>query len=64
MLPMFAAVHLMCDLGWLQFVSFSVNRSRNFLTGKRYRIIFIGCGAILVLFALYFMASSIGSILA
>ncbi len=64
MLPLFAAVHLACDLGWLQFVSFSVNRSRHFLTGRRYRILFAGCGAVLVFFALYFMTSSIGGLFA
>ncbi len=64
MLPVFAAVHLACDLGWLQFVSFSVNRSRTFLTGRRYRILFAGCGAILMFFALYFIASSISSLFA
>jgi threonine/homoserine/homoserine lactone efflux protein len=63
MLPLFAAVHLACDFGWLQFVSFSVNRSRTFLTGERYRLLFGGCGILLVIFALYFMTSSIGSLL-
>jgi threonine/homoserine/homoserine lactone efflux protein len=62
MLPVFVAVHLACDLGWLQFVSFSVNRSRNFLTGRRYRILFAGCGTVLVFFALYFMTSSLSSL--
>lgn len=64
MLPVFVAVHLACDLGWLQFISFSVNRSRNFLTGRRYRILFAGCGTVLVFFALYFIVSSIGGLFA
>jgi threonine/homoserine/homoserine lactone efflux protein len=63
MLPLFAAVHLACDFGWLQFVSFSVNRSMTFLTGERYRLLFAGCGVLMAIFALYFMASSIGSLL-
>lgn len=63
MLPVFAAVHLSCDLGWLQFVSYSVNRSRSFITGKRYRLLFAGCGTLLVAFALYFMLSSLNLIL-
>lgn len=64
MIPLFAAAHLACDFSWLQFISFSVYRSRGFLTGRRYRILFVGCGAILVFFALYFIASSVGSLLA
>jgi threonine/homoserine/homoserine lactone efflux protein len=64
MLPAFAAVHLACDLGWHQFISFSVHRSRHVLTGRGYRILFSGCGAVLVFFALYFMASSIGGLFA
>ena len=57
-LPLFVMVHLACDLGWLEFVSFSVNRSERFLTGRRYRYLFIGCGAFLMVFALYFVVSS------
>ncbi|MBI0583165.1 MAG: LysE family transporter [Methanomassiliicoccus sp.] len=63
MLPLFAAVHLACDLGWLQFVSMSVNRSRRFFTGRRYRVLFTACGLFLVVFALYFIASSFQSFL-
>lgn len=59
MLPLLTAVHLACDVGWLEFVSFSVNRSRRFITGRRYRALFIVCGAVLVVFALYFIVSSL-----
>lgn len=62
-LPLFVMVHLACDLGWLEFVSFSVNRSRKFLDGRRYRYIFMICGAMLIVFALYFIISSIQTIL-
>ena len=63
MLPLFAAVHLACDFGWLHFMAYSVNRSKAFLTGERYRLLFAGCGALLVVFALYFMVSSIQALL-
>ncbi len=63
MLPLFAVVHLSCDLGYLEFVSYTVNRSRDFITGRRYRILFAACGTLLVVFALYFMASSLGALL-
>jgi threonine/homoserine/homoserine lactone efflux protein len=62
-LPLFVMVHLACDLGWLEFVSFSVNRSRRFLTGRRYRYLFIACGALLIVFACYFVVSSIQTLL-
>lgn len=63
MLPLFAAVHLACDVGWLEFVSYSVNRSRRFITGKRYRALFAVCGTLMVAFALYFMLSSLDVII-
>ncbi len=62
-LPLFVMVHLACDLGWLEFVSFSVNRSRRFLTGRRYRMLFIACGLLLIVFAAYFMVSSVQTLL-
>lgn len=62
-LPLFVMVHLACDLGWLEFVSFSVNRSRKFLTGRRYRILFVACGSFLIAFALYFVVSSLQAII-
>lgn len=62
-LPLFVMVHLACDLGWLEFVSFSVNRSRKFLTGRRYRMLFIACGSLLIVFAAYFMVSSVQALL-
>jgi threonine/homoserine/homoserine lactone efflux protein len=63
MLVLLTAVHLACDLGWLQFVSFSVNRSKGFFTGRRYRALFAVCGSILVIFAVYFISSSLQAVL-
>jgi threonine/homoserine/homoserine lactone efflux protein len=63
MLPIFAMVHLSVDYGWLQFVSFSVFRSKGLWSEKRHRIIFIASGAIMVVFGAYFLLSSLGSIL-
>ncbi|MDW5563536.1 MAG: LysE family transporter [Methanomassiliicoccus sp.] len=62
-LPLFVIVHLACDLGWLEFVSLSVNRSKRFLTGRRYRLLFMACGTFLIVFALYFVVSSFQAIL-
>ena len=62
-LPLFIFVHLACDFGWLQFVSFSVNRSKRFLTGEKYRALFAVCGVILIFFSLYFIVSSLQTLL-
>ena len=63
MLPIFAMVHLSVDYGWLQFVSFSVFRSKGLWSEKGHRILFIVSGAIMVIFGAYFLLSSLGSIL-
>jgi threonine/homoserine/homoserine lactone efflux protein len=63
MLALLIAVHLACDLSWLEFVSYSVNRSRGFLTGRRYRALFMICGSMMVVFAAYFISSSLQAVL-
>lgn len=63
MLPLFAVVHLACDFAWLQFLSFSVHRSRGLGGGKWFRALYMVCGAMLVFFALYFIYGSVTSLL-
>ena len=60
--PLFAAVHLACDFGWFFVVSLAVNRSRTFWTGNRDRYLYGACGTILIVFALYFIYSSIAGL--
>ncbi len=59
MLPLFAAIHLACDFGWSGFVSFAVYRSKGLWSTKSHRYLFMGAGAVMVFFALYFLSSAI-----
>jgi threonine/homoserine/homoserine lactone efflux protein len=56
-LLLFAIVHWLCDLGWEQFVSMSVFRTKHLWTPKVQRIVFGVCGVILVGFGIYFCVS-------
>jgi len=58
-LAVFAAVHVSCDIGWDYFVSYSVNRSTSFWKGRTHEYVFIICGAIMIVFGIYFFGSPI-----
>jgi threonine/homoserine/homoserine lactone efflux protein len=51
----FAVVHWSCDLAWYSFTSFAVYRTKHLWTPLVHEIVFGICGAIMVLFGLYFM---------
>ncbi|NLK25571.1 MAG: LysE family transporter [Euryarchaeota archaeon] len=59
MIPLFAAVHLACDLAWLGFVSYSASRSRLLIRGKWLKGLYMACGGFLMIFALYFLHGSL-----
>ncbi|HTY47892.1 MAG TPA: LysE family transporter [Methanomassiliicoccales archaeon] len=63
MLPLFAGVHLACDFAWYEGVSFAVFRSKRAFGTKWHKWLFVASGAIMLFFGLYFLASSIGSVL-
>ncbi len=52
----FAVVHWSCDLAWYAFTSFAVFRSRHLWTPLVHQIVFGTCGALMVLFGVYFIA--------
>ena len=56
---LFIIVHESCDLGWDYFVSYSVNRSTSFWKGRTHEYVFIICGAIMIVFGIYFFGSPI-----
>jgi threonine/homoserine/homoserine lactone efflux protein len=58
MIPIFALTHLACDFGSYFFLSYSVNRSKGALSSSHYHLLFVVCGTIMVLFALYFLFNS------
>ncbi len=55
----FLAGHWLADLGWFTFVSVGVGRSRSIVSVQLYRCVIGVCGAILILFGIYYIASFI-----
>ena len=51
----FAVVHWSCDLAWYSFTSFAVYRTKHLWTPFVHEVVFGTCGAIMVIFGLYFM---------
>lgn len=51
--------HILADLAWYAFISFSVAKGRTFFSDKIYRRLIAGCAFFLVLFAGYFFYSGI-----
>ena len=64
MLPIFAAVHLSCDFAWNYLLSYSVYKSKKIWNERWHRYLFVASGGIMVFFGLYFLASSVQSLLA
>lgn len=58
-LVLFSLVHWLCDLGWLEFISTSVFKSRHLWTAKVKKIVFSICALILVGFGVWFCASAV-----
>lgn len=55
----FALVHWSCDLAWYTFVSVTVFKSRRFWTEKVFKMVFLFCFAVLLVFGLWFIASAL-----
>ncbi len=53
----FAAAHLLCDLGWLSFLSWGVFTSRRFFKAGVFRAVLAACGVALLGFGVYFIVS-------
>lgn len=58
-LVVFAVVHWLCDFIWDYFVSFTVFKSKRLWSEKGHNIVFGICGAIMVIFGVWFIISSI-----
>jgi threonine/homoserine/homoserine lactone efflux protein len=52
-------VHLLCDFGWLSFVSNLVYRTKSFWKGKYQEGLFIACSWLLIGFGCWFLVSGI-----
>ncbi len=55
----FAIAHWLCDVGWSLVVSASVNKTKRFWSERLHRYIFVGCGAILLYFGVWFVRSGL-----
>ncbi|MCX8175986.1 MAG: LysE family translocator [Candidatus Bathyarchaeota archaeon] len=55
----FIVVHWLCDVGWYTLLSYSVFKSKKILSEKLSKTIFTVCAFFLVLFGLWFIASSL-----
>jgi len=58
-LPLFIATHLAVDLGWNHFVATTVNRSKGLWDRKWHEYLILLAAGIMIIFALYFIWSSI-----
>ena len=58
-LVLFIVVHWLCDLVWLSLVSFSVYKTRSFLSQRLQEWIFIACSAGLVSFGVWFIVKGV-----
>jgi threonine/homoserine/homoserine lactone efflux protein len=58
----FALAHWACDLGWLSFLSWGVFTSRRLWTPRIYRGILVACGVVLAGFGVYFIVSTVASL--
>lgn len=59
MLPVFAIVHISCDAGWSYVISNTVNRTKGLWNVRWHHLLIVVSGGIMVLFGIYFLASSI-----
>ena len=53
----FAVLHWVCDLGWDYLVAFVTYRMKTFWGGKFRKIVFVGCGLMLIGFGIWFIVS-------
>jgi threonine/homoserine/homoserine lactone efflux protein len=58
-LPLFIATHLAVDLGWNHFVATTVNRSKGLWDRRWHEYLILAAAVIMIFFALYFLFSSI-----
>lgn len=56
----FAVVHWSCDLVWYAFTSFAVFRSKHLWTPLVHQLVFGTCGALMVVFGVYFIMGPVG----
>jgi threonine/homoserine/homoserine lactone efflux protein len=63
-LVVFAVLHWSVDLGWDFFIGYAVNKSKRFWDKKVYITVFAICGLIMIVFGIWFIASSVRNLMA
>ena len=58
-LPFFIVVHLSCDAGWSWMLTNVVNRTKGLWDVRWHQILIVICGGIMIFFGIYFLVSSI-----
>lgn len=59
----FAVVHWSCDLAWYTFTTFAVFRTKHLWTPTVHEVVFGACGALMVVFGVYFILGPVSEIL-
>lgn len=56
---LFALVHSLCDMFWLEFISLTSHKGSKLLSEKNQKNILLVCAAAIIFFGLYFIAKSL-----
>jgi threonine/homoserine/homoserine lactone efflux protein len=56
---LFALVHSLCDMGWLEVLSFTSYKGTKFLNDKSQKIVLAVCAVAIMFFGFYFIAKSL-----
>ncbi|MEN6383866.1 MAG: LysE family transporter [Phycisphaerales bacterium] len=56
---LFAIVHSLCDLFWLEFISLASYKGSRLLNGKNQKRILVACAAAIIFFGFYFIYKSV-----
>jgi threonine/homoserine/homoserine lactone efflux protein len=59
---LFAIVHSLCDMGWLEILSFSSYKGTKFLNEKNQKTVLAFCAAAIIFFGIYFIVKSLLSL--
>lgn len=59
---LFALVHSLCDMGWLEILSFTSYKGTKFLNEKNQKIVLGVCAAAIIFFGFYFIVKSLLSL--
>jgi threonine/homoserine/homoserine lactone efflux protein len=59
---LFALVHSLCDMGWLEILSFTSYKGTKFLNEKNQKMVLALCAAAIIFFGFYFIVKSLLSL--